>query len=167
MSHVQKDTSISVCIARVFKNISKKRINAALTTLALGDIERIDLVSSKNSQFNTAFIHYHRWNNSQMDVFEAIKAGRQVKVIYEEPWYWLLSQSRSPKPEFKAKNTPKIIIGSDAAATAEAAPTFSTASLAHECVRPEAAASPAEAAAHDEAAAAAASALLMMKRSKV
>ena len=106
------NTDTSVCIARVFKNISRKRILESLNTLELGDIERIDLVKSRNPQFNTAFVHYHRWNPDKMEIREAIVTGKKVKVIYDDPWFWLLSLSRSVKPTFESKSVPKIVISS-------------------------------------------------------
>ena len=107
------NTDLSVCIARVFKNIPKNRIHESLDTLALGDIERIDLVKSRNPQFNTAFVHYHRWNPDNMEIREAIVTGKKVKVIYDDPWFWLLSLSRSVKPTFESKSVPKIVIGTE------------------------------------------------------
>ena len=107
------DTTISICIARVFKNISRKRMLQTLNELQLGDIERIDLVSSKNPKFNTAFIHYHRWNPNKMEIRQAIMTGKRVKVIYEDPWFWLLSLSRSTKPVFETNSVPKIVITSN------------------------------------------------------
>jgi len=107
------NTAISVCIARVFKNISKRRIQDSLNSLALGDIERIDLVKSQNPKFNTAFIHFHRWNPDKTQIREAIVNGTRVKVIYDQPWFWLLSLSRSTKPTFESKSVPKIVIESD------------------------------------------------------
>jgi len=84
-----------------------------LNTLLWGDVERIDLVRSRNPQFNTAFIHFHRWNSEKSDIREAILKGDKVKVIYDSPWFWLVSLSRSPKPDFTKKiTTPTVEITS-------------------------------------------------------
>ena len=104
------DTEISICIARVFKNVSKRTIHSILNILQFGDIERIDLVSSKNPKFNIAFIHYHRWNLQQIEIRNAILTGKKVKIIYKDPRFWLLSLSHSPKPEFQSLILPKIKI---------------------------------------------------------
>jgi hypothetical protein len=48
-----------------------------------------------------AFIHFTKWGTSadatkfRTDILQ----GKQVKVVYDEPWFWLCSKSNVPRPE--------------------------------------------------------------------
>ena len=55
----------SLCIPRVFKNISEKRIRAIFYSLKLGFVERVDMVaktSDKGDEFWRVFVHFSDWN---------------------------------------------------------------------------------------------------------
>jgi hypothetical protein len=99
----------SLCIPRVYKNISEQRIRNILTDLKLGEIHHIDLVSRKSEkgeEYNRAFIHFKKWyNNSNADkASELLLNGKEIKVIYSDPWFWKISLYRKPnstKPQIK------------------------------------------------------------------
>ena len=91
----------SVCIPRVFKNISEKRIRAILYSLKLGFVERVDMVpktSEKGDEFWRVFVHFSEWNDSNQtaaQMRQKLDAGEKIKIVYDEPWFWLISKSNS------------------------------------------------------------------------
>ena len=95
----------SLCIPRVFKNITEKRIRAIFYSLKLGFVERVDMVaktSPKGDDFWRVFIHFSNWNErnpSAMQIQEKLDSGDRVKIVYDDPWFWLISKSSAPRPE--------------------------------------------------------------------
>ena len=91
----------SLCIPRVFPNIDEKRIRRIFDDLALGEIQAIDFVSKKTEKgesFNRIFVHFKRWfNNKNADTArERLLDGKEIKIIYDDPWFWKVSAYRPP-----------------------------------------------------------------------
>ena len=96
----------SLCIPRVFSNIDEKRIRHIFDELNLGIIERVDIVNKtteKGEKFNRVFVHFRRWfSNSNADTArERLLNGKEIKIIYDEPWFWKVSAYRPPQEERK------------------------------------------------------------------
>jgi hypothetical protein len=93
----------SLCIPRVFSNIGERHIYQIFDDLRLGDISRIDIVRANNAKgdkCNRVFIHFSRWyNNRNADTArERLLNGNDIKVIYDEPWYWKVAAYREAPP---------------------------------------------------------------------
>lgn len=91
----------SICVPRVFKNISEKRVRAIMYSLRFGFVERVDMVAKKNDkgeEFQRVFVHFSSWNdtNEATRVKEKLDSGEKVKVVYDNPWFWMISKSRAP-----------------------------------------------------------------------
>jgi hypothetical protein len=85
-----------MCIPRVYPNISEGRIRKIFDELNIGVIDRVDIVSKtteKGERFNRVFIHMDRWfNNSNASVArERLLGGKDIKIIYDDPWFWKVS----------------------------------------------------------------------------
>ena len=94
----------SICIPRVFENIEKKVIWGVFTNLFGSEaIDRIDIVykdDSRGEKFKRVFVHFKAWPNtyeSQL-VRRKLVEGKEVKIVYDEPWYWKCTASRIEKP---------------------------------------------------------------------
>ena len=97
-------TAPAVCIPRVFKNITEQRILAIFRNLDLGDIVRIDMVPRQNEQsveYWRVFVHI-AWNDTDnskavRNKFTENEGRGEVKIVYDDPWFWKLraSQERS------------------------------------------------------------------------
>ena len=91
----------SLCIPRVFKNISEKRIRAIFYSLKLGFVERVDMVaktSDKGDEFWRVFVHFSDWNEKNttaVQMRQKLDAGEKIKIVYDSPWFWLISKSNS------------------------------------------------------------------------
>ena len=104
------ENGIVVCIPRVFKNISKKRIFACMINTGWGLIEKVDLIEGE--RFNKAFVHYvpNKFNVSMEHprmALDRMKKGEQVVFTYDvnddhpEGWFWKIGISKSTRPEFR------------------------------------------------------------------
>jgi hypothetical protein len=113
----------SICIPRVFSNIDEKRIRRVIGELNLGDIDRVDIISSKpldkGEKFNRVFIHFARWNkNENANISrERLINGKEIKIIYDDPWFWKVSayreQQTSAHRPSKTESTKKVSITFD------------------------------------------------------
>ena len=93
----------SLCIPRVFSNIDERRIYRIFDDLKLGDIDRIDIVRTNNAKgdkCNRVFIHFTRWYNSRNadTARERLLNGNDIKVIYDDPWFWKVAAYREAPP---------------------------------------------------------------------
>ena len=99
-----------MCIPRVFPNIDEKRIRRIFDELSMGEIDRVDIVgktTEKGEKFNRVFVHFRKWHsNANADTArERLINGKEIKVIYDEPWFWKISayrsqeQTRPPRPQ--------------------------------------------------------------------
>ena len=113
---------VSLCIPRVFANISWYRIKQVFIALNWGYVDRVDVIPSGGTK--RAFVHFAPGRFTATKVLEALCAGKQVKIVYDEPWYWQISLSRSVKPDEapERKQRPKVEIGAAAASKPKSNP---------------------------------------------
>jgi hypothetical protein len=100
-------SAYSICIPRIFQNIPNKKIVGTFEKLKIGKVERMDIVwktSRDGSSYKMAFIHFSQWN---MYSSAAIKLREDIenpnvdaKVVYDDPWYWIVlpNHSRTSEP---------------------------------------------------------------------
>ena len=104
------NTGISLCIARLFNNITWRQVKQVFIELNWGFVERVDIIRVKSPKdgkmVKRAFIHFApmKWNmRSQMAraTLTALQKGEVIKVSYEEdkPWFWTVTISKCMKPE--------------------------------------------------------------------
>ena len=101
--HINADPAngISLCIPRVFNNIGWRRIKQIFIDLRWGFVERVDVI--KLGKHKRAFVHFApgKWNTRDQEAMDALKAlqqGDEVKILYDDPWYWKISISSSARP---------------------------------------------------------------------
>ena len=104
----------SVCIPRVFANVTKQDVREVfeqvLGSAGPGCIERVDLISrtdQNGTPFGRVFIHFRHWPQTPQaqGVRDMLMRGEQVKIVYDEPWFWKCGMSRVPKPELTRERT--------------------------------------------------------------
>jgi len=92
----------SLCIPRVFTNITEEMIRKIFEDLDLGIIERIDIItkySQNGEKYNRVFIHFRKWfiqDGNANSARRRLLSGNEIKVIYDEPWFWKVSAYREP-----------------------------------------------------------------------
>jgi hypothetical protein len=123
-------TSPAICIPRVFPNITERRIAAIFQKLGLGELVRIDMVhrTSETGDFYRVFIHL-AWGNSQNAVATRAKLEQpngEVKVVYDDPWFWKLRASNSKGRHVRVARPEPFIDFNAVAASSMPTPTSSS-----------------------------------------
>ena len=112
-----------LCIPRVYSNISESRIRRIFDDLNMGVLERIDIVSKhseKGDKFNRVFVHFRRWNDTENANIarERLLNGKEIKIIYDDPWFWKISAYREAErkpsaPQNAGQRKPTLQFDSD------------------------------------------------------
>ena len=102
----------SLCIPRMFPNITKERILQVFGDLDICDIDHIDMIpktSPTGEKFQRVFIHMAQWKNNPQAVRARARVleGKEIKIIYDDPWFWKVSANRS-SPNQNAAVVPNI-----------------------------------------------------------
>ncbi len=99
----------SVCIPRTFPNITWRRVKEVFEEV-LGSkcIDRIDMVrrrANDGSEFQRVFIHLTTWptDSRAQDIRQRLIDGNDIKIVYDEPWFWKCSASRVSRPLLQNK----------------------------------------------------------------
>ena len=97
------ETQPSICIPRVFNNISENKIRQVFDEQSLGKISRIDIIvneckNEKGKAFNRVYIHFEKWfwNEEAQNARIKLILGKEIKIIYDNPWFWKVSANRKP-----------------------------------------------------------------------
>lgn len=88
----------SLCIPRVFSNIKKEKVFYVFKKLNIGYIDHIDMISKTTTQgekYQRVFIHFSRWFPHARTMRNKIINGEEIKVIYNEPWFWKVFKNNS------------------------------------------------------------------------
>jgi len=130
----------SLCIPRVFPNITWQYVKYVIEECCWGEVDRVDMVkktNAKGEEFKRVFIHMKKWDDAQCvtEVREKLNNGTgDFKIYYEnnedgtpKPWYWKISKSRIARPEPKKSNLkmpsktlkPTVVSGAPASAELE------------------------------------------------
>jgi hypothetical protein len=89
----------SLCIPRVFNNIDQARIRDIFNCLNIGSIKRIDVIERKNEKgesFKRVFVHFEKWywNAEACSARRKLIEGKEIKIVYDNPWFWKVSAYR-------------------------------------------------------------------------
>jgi len=89
----------SLCIPRVEKNITLKRITSTIDKLSIGTIDHIDIIPIKNNHgcHKRVFIHFKKWftDERSTQIYNRLQSGDNIKVFYDDPWFWKISLNKS------------------------------------------------------------------------
>lgn len=109
--------------------------------LDIGVIDRIDIVpktTEKGEKFNRVFIHFKKWldNENATNSRERLLNGKEIKVIYDDPWFWKVSALREPVKKQNKNKLPALNVNASAfvpvtaKALSASAPAFIPSSIA-------------------------------------
>ena len=114
-------TEPSICIPRTLHNVTWRQVKDTFEQLfGRGTVERVDIVTNKReegSPFCRIFVHMRYWpvNLPEVaDIRKRLTDGEIIKVVYDNPWFWKCSASRTPKPERNIRTAPYIELSSAA-----------------------------------------------------
>ena len=87
----------SLCIPRVFHKITRQQVGNVISDLNLGDIDHIDMVVKPGDTHGRVFIHFRQWyvNPTATKARGRVVDGKEIKVIYQDPWFWKISANRA------------------------------------------------------------------------
>ena len=98
----------SICIPRTFTTIrgeqTKRAVFNTFRDLRVGHIDRIDTVhktDQRGERYCTVYIHL-KWNMSSQlarETRQKLLDGNDIKVVYDEPWFWKCTMSNMEKPD--------------------------------------------------------------------
>lgn len=107
------DNVPSLFIPRVFQNISEAIIRKTIDKLNLGVIESVEITNKKTDKgkYKSAIIHlrWHRYNKDSQYQRESLLSGKEMNIIYDNPWFWKISAFRVNQPEVSPKITKNVI----------------------------------------------------------
>jgi hypothetical protein len=78
--------------------VTKDQVFEIINKYSFGSIQKIDVikkkVSHKNNDYsNMVFIYFNGWYDNALakSVKERLMSGKDIKIIYDDPWYWKIS----------------------------------------------------------------------------
>ena len=87
----------TICIPRMENHISKEYIRKKIAELRLGDIVKITETPLRSEEdYKRVFIkiRWHPFSEKSKYIYSRLKAGENIKLVYDSPWYWKLVASR-------------------------------------------------------------------------
>ena len=109
------DNQPSLCIPRVFNNIGENTVRKVFDELNLGQIQRVDVLERKNEKgekFKRVYIHFEKWywNSDAQATRSKLISGREIKIVYDNPWFWKVSANKWENRESKK---PHIVVDNE------------------------------------------------------
>ena len=105
-------TSMSLCIPRVFNNITETKVYNVFNKLNIGQIHSINMIERTNKKgkiVKCVFINFDYWylNGQPSQMRNQLLSGKEIKVVYDEPWFWNVSikRNKTNKPLVTNVNT--------------------------------------------------------------
>ena len=99
----------SICIPRTFPNITWQMVKYTFEQLfGVGCIRRVDMVhktTPSGEKFQRVFVHFKEWNDDTQtqSIRQKLLDGEEIKLVYDDPWFWKCSASRVAKPETRTR----------------------------------------------------------------
>jgi len=93
--------AMSLCIPRVFNNITEAKIYNVFNKLNIGKIHSINMIertNKKGKMVKCVFINFDYWYlNERSQMRNQLLSGKEIKVVYDDPWFWNVSIKRNNK----------------------------------------------------------------------
>ena len=101
---------MSLFIPRVFSNITSERIASVFEKQGFGMVKRVDLVSQ--GEYNRAYVHFDFWCDSIITraFKEKLLKKDQVRVVYDDPYYWIVLENTSTSYDPKKTQASKKLL---------------------------------------------------------
>lgn len=99
ITHIKTD--LTLCIPRVDANIKKQQIFEAFSALRIGFIDRIIEIPLKSDNTGKrVLIKFRTWVETPVsrNIMERLDAGKDIKLVYSNPWYWVVNKWTASAP---------------------------------------------------------------------
>ena len=98
----------TLCVPRVFKNITQQRIADNINFLNLGEIQKIEMIPkvSKTGQDYQTVVIEMVWNFTETacQARHKLLSGGDFKIIYDKNWFWKVCMFMQPNHQAPAPN---------------------------------------------------------------
>ena len=86
---------LSIYIPVVFKYLDAAFVKDVFELLDYGVVKKVDLVVKREQNYNVAYVHFRKWNESRMvERFqESILNDGSARVVYNDPTYWIVCEN--------------------------------------------------------------------------
>ena len=108
-------TSMSLYIPHVFANIGEKKMVEVFASNEIGKVNHIDLVTKIGKDrkvYNSAYVHFDYWydNIASRNIQEKLNAGKEAKIVYDDPWYWKAYKNETKKFGGNGQRRERLVI---------------------------------------------------------
>ena len=126
---IQLDSKLSLYIPRITPDwADEDAIAEQFHNQDVGYVERVDLihkVGNNGKEYFQAFIHFDHWYETSVayNIQERINdadSNRQARLVYDDPWYWMLLRNTKPRTEAERRLEARILILEQALANSTA-----------------------------------------------
>lgn len=100
----EMSTLSSIYIPRVYANLSTEFVADTFESLNLGVVDRVEAVPRPGDKTTyMAFVYFASWNTENKAAVHLAQrintpGGPQARIVYDDPWYWILLPNKSAKP---------------------------------------------------------------------
>lgn len=105
----EMSTLSSIYIPRVYANLSTEFVADTFESLNLGVVDRVEAVPRPGDKTTyMAFVYFASWNKENKAAAHLAQrintpGGPQARIVYDDPWYWILLPNKSEKTSSKEK----------------------------------------------------------------
>ena len=106
----------SICIPRTYLNITEVQVKKTFNQVFGSEcVERVDMIireGSDKKEFKRVFVHFSKWpeTDQAQRVRRKLIEGKDIKLVYSEPWFWKCRASMTERPVTKPELPPRPYI---------------------------------------------------------
>ena len=93
-----KPTNLTMCIPRVNNTIPRQYIFQVISSLKIGYIDKIfEYPSKTDASVKRVIVKFKSWvdNPTSNIIAQRFANNKDIKIVYDEPWYWIAYQGNS------------------------------------------------------------------------
>jgi len=109
VEHPRGENAHVICIPRVNNKITKQYIFGIFCSLKVGFIEKVVEIPLRNEEGYKCVLVKIKWNQSDRSkyIYERFEMGKNVKIVYSDPWYWICVSNNRGKGDARPKEPPR------------------------------------------------------------
>jgi hypothetical protein len=94
--------NISLFIPHIFANYRKEDVIKVFEDKQIGKVNHIDYIKKFNNgtDYYAAYIHFDFWYENSESVKlnkDVLDPKKEARIMYEEPWYWIVLENKTPQ----------------------------------------------------------------------
>jgi hypothetical protein len=82
----------TLCIPRIDNKIKKEYICEKINNWGVCDLLKITVLPIKNQEGYNRVILNVKWKRDSLDVSRVLEEKKTIKLVYDDPWYWKISE---------------------------------------------------------------------------